>query len=68
MYVHDFVFPLLRERERERERERQRAATLVHALCFDAFVDVFVNEEFKMILKLFNPDFEKFDFRAMTFR
>ena len=43
MYVHDLDFPLLRERERERERER--AATLVHALCFDASVDVFVNEE-----------------------
>ena len=43
IYVHDLDFPLMRERERERER----AATLAHALCFDAFVDVFVNEEFK---------------------
>ena len=36
--------------EREREREREGAATLVYALCFDAFVDVFVNEEFKFSL------------------
>ena len=33
-------------RERERERERERAAPLAHALCFDAFVDVFEKEEF----------------------
>ena len=49
-------------RERERERERERAATLAHALCFDAFVDVFVNEEFKMIVKLFN---QCFDFQTL---
>ena len=33
---------------KERERERERAAKLAHALCFDAFVDVFVKEEFKI--------------------
>ena len=59
IYVHDLDFSLKREREREREREskqrererkRERAAKLAHALCFDAFVDVFVNEEFKISL------------------
>ena len=53
IYVHDLDFSLEREREREREREereRERAAKLAHALCFDAFVDVFVKEEFKISL------------------
>ena len=53
IYVHDLDFSLKRERERERERggrERERAAKLAHALCFDAFVDVFVKEEFKISL------------------
>ena len=44
MYVHDLDYPQMRERERE------RAATLAYALCLDAFVDVFVNEEFKFSL------------------
>ena len=44
--VHDLDFSL--KRERERERERERAAKLAH--CFDAFVDVFVKEEFKISL------------------
>ena len=46
------IFPKERERERERGggrvRERERAAKLAHALCFDAFVDVYVKEEFKI--------------------
>ena len=66
----------VRQREREREdRERERAAKLAHALCFDAIFDVFVNEEFKIpydsetLQSMFRfPDFEKFGFRAMTFR
>ena len=48
IYVHNLDFPLMRERERERERER--ADTLAHDLCFDAFVDVFLNKEFKISL------------------
>ena len=43
-YVHDLDFSLMREGEGE------RAAKLAHALCFDAFFDVFVNEEFKISL------------------
>ena len=59
IYVHVFLlFSKEREREREREREgeregereRERAVKLAHALCFDAFVDVFVKEEFKISL------------------
>ena len=42
------LFPREREKERERMRERERDAKLAHSLCFDAFVDVFVNEEFKI--------------------
>ena len=39
-WIHELNFPQMRERERKRER----AAALAHARCFDAFVDVFVNE------------------------
>ena len=46
IYVHYLDFSL----ERERKRGRERAVKLAHALCFDAFVDVFVNEEFKISL------------------
>ena len=39
------------ERVRMREREIYAfAATLAHALCFVAFVDVFVNEKLKISL------------------
>ena len=60
IYVKVLDYPQKREREREREREserereRERAATLAYALCFDAFVDVFVNEEFKFSLWIWN--------------
>ena len=62
-WIHVRTWFRLSPNERERERERERAATLAYALCFDAFVDVFVNEEFKFSLWIWNSSINVSIFR-----